>query len=202
MSAASINGYKWTATYLKDHTRYGMMFFLKHKDEQFDAFKTYKAWAERQTGRKLKTICTDRGGEFLSKKQKHYLQECRIEHQTSMPYSPQQNGRAECFQQTIINKAESTRHAVGLSDGFWKHAVRTAVHIYNVTPISKAEFLTPKEMWSGSKQDISHLHIFGCAAYVHVLKGKRRKLDPKSQKMIFVGYENLSKGWQFWDAKN
>ena len=119
-----------------------------------------------------------------------------------MPYSPQQNGRAECFQQTIINKVESMQHTVGLSDGFWKHAVRTAVHVYNVTPISKAEFLTPKEMWSGSKQDISHLHIFGCAAYVHVLKGKRQKLDPKSQKMIFVGYENLSKGWQFWDAKN
>ena len=149
------------------------MFFLKHKDEQFDAFKTYKAWAECQTGWKLKTIHTDRGGEFLSKKQKHYLQECRIEHQTLMPYSPQQNGRAECFQQTIINKAESMWHAVGLSDGFWKHAVGTAVHVYNVTPISKAEFLTPKEMWSGSKQDISHLHIFRCAAYVHVLKGKR-----------------------------
>ena len=180
MSAASIDGYKWTATYLDDHTQYGMMFFLKHKDEQFDAFKTYKAWAERQTGRKLKTIRTDRGGEFLSKEQKRYLQEHRIEHQTLMPYSPQQNGRAECFQQTIINKTESMRHTVGLSDGFWKHAVGTAVHVYNVTPISKAEFLTPKEMWSGSKPDISHLCIFGCAAYVHILKGKRRKLDPKS----------------------
>ena len=90
-----------------------------------------------------------------------------------MPYSPQQNGRAERFQQTIINKAESTRHTAGLSDGFWKHAVGTAVHIYNMTPISKAKFLTPKEMWSGSKPDISHLHIFGCAAYIHVLKGKR-----------------------------
>ena len=88
MSAASMDGYKWTATYLNNHTRYGIMFFLKHKDEQFDAFKTYKAWAERQTGRKLKTIHTDRGGEFLSKEQKHYLQECEIEHQTSMPYSP------------------------------------------------------------------------------------------------------------------
>ena len=54
-----------------------MMFFLKHKDEQFDAFKTYKAWAERQTGRKLKTIRTDRGGEFLLKEQKRYLQEHR-----------------------------------------------------------------------------------------------------------------------------
>ena len=190
MSTASIDGYKWTATYLDNHTRYGMMFFLKRKDEQFDAFKTYKAWAERQTGRKLKTIRTDRGGEFLSKEQKFYLQEHRIEHQTSMPYSPQQNGRAECFQQTIINKAESMWHAVGVSDGFWKHAVRTAVHVYNVTPISKAEFLTPKEMWSSSKPDISHLRIFRCVAYVHVLKGKRQKLDPKSREMIFVSYEN------------
>ena len=77
----------------------------------------------------------------MSKEQKHYLQEHRIEHQTLMPYSPQQNGRAECFQQTIISKAESMRHAAGLSDGFWKHAVGTAVHVYNVTPISKAEFL-------------------------------------------------------------
>ena len=180
--------------------RYGMMFFLKHKDEQFDAFKTYKAWAEHQTGQKLKTIRTDRGGEFLLKEQKCYLQEHRIEHQTLMPYSPQQNGRAEHFQQTIINKAESMWHAVGLSDGFWKHAFGTAVHVYNMTPISKAETL--KEMWSGSKPDISHLRIFGCAAYVHVLKGKRRKLNPKSREMIVVGYENLSKGWQFWDAKN
>ena len=73
MSAASINRYKWTATYLDDHTCYGMMFFLKHKDEQFDAFKTYKAWAEHQTRRKLITICTNRGGEFLSKEQKRYL---------------------------------------------------------------------------------------------------------------------------------
>ena len=93
-------------------------------------------------------------------------------------------------------------HTVGLSDGFWKHAVGTAVHIYNVTPISKAKFLTLKEMWSSSKLDISHLRIFGCAAYVHILKGKRRKLDLKSREMIFVGYKNLSKGWQFWDAKN
>ena len=180
MSTASIDRYKWTATYLDNHTRYGMMLFLKHKDEQFDTFKTYKAWAERQTGRKLITIHTDRGSEFLSKEQKCYLQECGIEHQTSMPYSPQQNGRAEHFQQTIINKAESMRHTAGLSDGFWKHAVGTAVHVYNVTPISKAEFLTLKEMWSGSKPDISHLRIFRCAAYIHVLKGKRRKLDPKS----------------------
>ena len=59
MSSASINGYIYTATYLDDHSRYGMMFFLKNKSEQFRAFKAYKAWAERHTDRQLKCIRTD-----------------------------------------------------------------------------------------------------------------------------------------------
>ena len=68
MSSVSINGYIYTATYLNDHSRYGMMFFLKNKSKQFGAFKAYKAWAEHHTDRQLKCIRTDRGGEFLSVK--------------------------------------------------------------------------------------------------------------------------------------
>ena len=59
MSSASIDGYIYTATYLNDHSQYGMMFFLKNKSEQFRAFKAYKAWAERHTDRQLKCIRTD-----------------------------------------------------------------------------------------------------------------------------------------------
>ena len=36
--------------------------------------------------------------------------------------------------------------------------------------------------------------------WVHVLKKKRSKLEPKSQGVIFVSYEPGSKGYQFWDA--
>ena len=127
------------------------------------------------------------------------MEESGIEHQTSMPDSPQQNGRAEWFQQTILNKAESMRHMAGLSSGFWSYAVRTAIHVYNVTPIAKDGFKTPKKMWSGLTPDISHLCIFGCSAYVTINKKKRRKLDPKSREMTFIGYELGSKGYQFWD---
>ena len=176
-----------------------MMFFLKNKSEQFGAFKTYKAWAERHTDRQLKCIRTDRGGEFLSNEQKEFMEESGIEHQTSMPDSPQQNGRAERFQQTILNKAESMRHQAGLSSGFWSYAVRTAIHVYNVTPIAKDGFKTPKKMWSGLTPDISYLRIFGCSAYVTINKKKRRKLDPKSREMTFISYEPGSKGYQFWD---
>ena len=176
-----------------------MMFILKNKSEQFGAFKTYKAWAEHHTYRQLKCIRTDRGGEFLSNEQKEFMEESGIEHQTSMPDSPQQNGRAKWFQQTTLNKAESMRHMAGLSSGFWSYAVRTAIHVYNVTPIAKDRFKTPKKMWSGLTPDISHLHIFGCSAYVTINKKKRRKLNPKSREMTFISYEPGSKGYQFWD---
>ena len=170
------------------------MFFLKNKSEQFGAFK---AWAERHTDRQLKCIWTDRGGEFLSNEQKKFMEESGIEHQTSMPDSPQQNGRAEWFQQSILNKGESMRHMAGLSSGFWSYAIRTAIHVYNVTPIAKDRLKTLKRMWSRLTPDISHLCIFGCSAYVIINKKKRRKLDLKSWEMTFIGYEPGSKGYHF-----
>ena len=114
----SISGYKWTTTYLDNHSSYGVMFYLKSKDEGFTAFKAYQVWAKRQTGTKLKCKWTDWGGEFLSNEQKWYLKANGIEHQMSMPDSPHQNGQAERFQQTIVNGAEAMWHHTGLSDGF------------------------------------------------------------------------------------
>ena len=54
MPVLSIGGYKYTATYLDDYSPFGMMFYLKHKNEEFTTFKTYKAWAERQLSTTLK----------------------------------------------------------------------------------------------------------------------------------------------------
>ena len=54
MPVLSIGRYKYTATYLDDHSSFGVMFYLKHKNEEFTAFKTYKAWAERQLSTKLR----------------------------------------------------------------------------------------------------------------------------------------------------
>ena len=92
------------------------------------------------------------------------------------------------------------RHHAGLSNSFWIYAVKAKLHAYNVTPIKRADYKTPTELWSGKKPNISHLRVFGCQAWVHILKKRRSKLEPKSQEMIFVGYEPGSKGYQFWDT--
>ena len=92
------------------------------------------------------------------------------------------------------------RHHTGLSNGFWIYAVKAKLHTYNFTPIKRADYKTPTELWSSNQPIISHLRVFGCQAWVHILKKRRHKLKPKSQEMIFVGYEPGSKGYQFWDA--
>ena len=57
-----------------------------------------------------------------------------------------------------------------------------------------------RRLITGIKLNISHLRVFGCQAWVHILKKRRSKLGPKSREMIFIGYEPGSKGYQFWDA--
>ena len=92
------------------------------------------------------------------------------------------------------------QHHAGLSNSFWIYAVKAKLHTYNVTPIKCTDYKTPKELWSTQKLNISHLRVFGCLAWVHILKKRRHKLEPKSKAMIFVGYEPGSKGYHFWDA--
>ena len=62
MPVLSIGGYKYTTTYLDNYSSFGVMFYLKHKNEEFSAFKTHKAWAERQLGTTLKCRRFDQGG--------------------------------------------------------------------------------------------------------------------------------------------
>ena len=41
---------------------------------------------------------------------------------------------------------------------------------------------------SGAGPDLTNLRVFGCPDYVHIESSRRKKLDPKAWKGIFVGY--------------
>jgi hypothetical protein len=59
--------------------------------------------------------------------------------------------------------------------------------------------MTPQEAWSGYKPSVAHLRIFGCVAYAQVPKAKRRKLDDRGEKCIFVGYSEESKAYKLYN---
>jgi hypothetical protein len=49
---------------------------------------------------------------------------------------------------------------------------------------------------------VSHLKIFDSVAYAHILDQRRVKLDDKSLKLIFIGYDERSKVYKLFDPTN
>ena len=58
---------------------------------------------------------------------------------------------------------------------------------------------TPYKAWVGKRTSLAHLKEFVCDAFVHIPKERRQKLDSKSKKCIFVGYNNGVKGYKLWN---
>ena len=60
--------------------------------------------------------------------------------------------------------------------------------------------MTSFEAWTGEKPSVDHLRTFGCAAYAHIAKDERKKLDLKARKYILLGYGNETKGYRLYAA--
>jgi len=61
----SHGGALYFVTFIDDYSRKGWVFSLKFKDQVLDLFKSFQALVERQTGKKLKCIRSDNGGEYI-----------------------------------------------------------------------------------------------------------------------------------------
>jgi len=83
-----------------------------------------------------------------------------------------------------------------LPNYFWAEAIATVIYIMNRAPTVAIHGMTPEEKFTGNKPDVSHLKVFCCIAYVHVHDEKRSKLDPKTEKCIFIGYSLEQKGYR------
>lgn len=88
-----------------------------------------------------------------------------------------------------------------LEKKYWGEAVSTANYIQNRTP-SRSIDGTPFQRWEGIKPDVSNFKIFGCIAYAHVPKEKRKKLDDKAVQLRFVGYDDNTKGYRLLNCCN
>ena len=64
----------------------------------------------------------------------------------------------------------------------------TTIHALNYSPISSVPDMTFHEAYLSTKPNISHFCIFGCGAYVLVLRKDCGKMDSSFPKMFFVGY--------------
>ena len=64
------------------------MYFLKLKSEVFETFKVYKALVENACGNKIKVLRPDIGKEYVNNIFQHLCEECGIQMQHYVPYTP------------------------------------------------------------------------------------------------------------------
>ncbi|KAG6465891.1 hypothetical protein O3G_MSEX015473 [Manduca sexta] len=200
MPCVSFSGAKYFLTFIDDFTRKTFVYFMRTKDEVFEHFKNFKAMVENETNHKIKILRSDNGGEYINLKLQAFLKNCGIKHQTTVAYSPQQNGVAERANRTIVEKTRCMLLDAGLSNKFWAEAVNTAVYLKNRSPTKAVLGVVPEEKWSNSKVSLSNLRIFGCIAYA--VTQNRNKLDSRSKLHIFVGYCENTKGYRLVDPEN
>ncbi|KAH9771354.1 Integrase catalytic domain-containing protein [Citrus sinensis] len=193
---ASLGGMHYFITFVDDYSRKVWVYLMKNKNEVLGIFLKWKKMVETQTGRKIKRLRSDNGGEY---KNDQFLQICQDEgivRHFTVRDTPQQNGVAKRMNRTILEKVRCMLSNAGLNKEFWAEAVVYACHLINRLPSTAIEGRTPMEMWTGKPAtDYNSLHVFGSTAYYHV---KESKLDPRAKKALFMGIIGGVKGYHLW----
>jgi hypothetical protein len=180
-------------------SRFMWLMLLRSKADTPAAIMAFQARVELESGKQLKVLRTDHGGEFTSVEFGVHCAREGIERHFSAPYSPQQNGVVERRNQMIVGTARSILRARGVPAQFWGEAVHTAVFLLNRAPTSALAGQTPFQAWHGRKPAVHFLKVFGCVAYVKHLRPHLTKLDDRGHKVVFIGYEAGSKAYRFYD---
>ena len=99
---------------------------------------------------------------------------------------------------TLLNRPRSMLNNANLGQGLWEEAFYGRG--INLSPSMEIDYKITEEVWTGHSCDYSNLKIFGCEAYALTPTNQRFELDPRSKKCIFVGYDDVTKGYGSWDT--
>jgi transposase InsO family protein len=182
-----------------DKSRYMWVRLLSSKDKAPTVIKQWKVLVEAETGRVLRVLRTDHGGEFTSVEFGEWCAGQGVRRHLSAPYWPQQNGVVERRNQTVVAMARSLLKARGVPAEFWGEAVVTAVYLLNRAPKKSLSGKTPYEAWHDVKPAVDHLRTFGCVAHVKNVRPHLSKLENRSKKVVLLGYESGAKAYRVFD---
>ena len=193
MRTQSKGGARYFATFIDDYSGWYQVYFLKSKDEIFDAFVKYKNLAETETGNKIKALQTDNGKEYCNTKFRQFLDQHGIQQRWSIPYTLQQNGVAERRNRTLLDMARCQLIQAQLPSSFWAEVVGTANYIRNRCTSKALANETPFELWKGWTPVVGHMCTFGTKVLILNKNPTKGKFEPRSKGGIFIGYPEHAK---------
>lgn len=109
-----------------------------------------------------------------------YFREHGIQHQKTPPKTLQLHGLAEMMNMTLVERVKCLLSQSQLPRSLWGEALGTEAHVLNITSCIPIGFEVADRIWSEKAFSYEHLHVFGCKAFVNIMKDERSKLDAKT----------------------
>jgi hypothetical protein len=140
---STISGIRWFVIFIDDCTRMTWLYLLRHKTEVLSVFQSFHTMVQTQFSAKIQILRSDNGGEYINREFREYFQNHGLIHETTCPYTPQQNGVAERKNRHILETARALLLGSHVPSRHWTDAVVTAVHLLNRMPSKVLDFKTP-----------------------------------------------------------
>ena len=79
--------------------------------------------------------------------------------------------------------------------------MNTACYIHNKVTLRKGTSATLYEIWRGIKPTVKYFHVFGSKCYILADHEQRRKMDPKSDEGVFLGYSTSNRAYKVFNSR-
>ena len=179
-------GYRYYITFLDYKTKYLEVELLKTRADLVQPIKEFITRLEVQDNKRLKLIQAD--NELNTKELIELSKEKGFIFRFTPPFNPEAKGGVERINRTLFDKIRALLFESQLPKRLWAEALLSAVYLYNRTPNSSINYITPYEAKYKAKPNIANIRIWGSLCYRKEPKEFLHKLDTRSKQYYLVGY--------------
>ncbi|MBW0499661.1 hypothetical protein O181_039376 [Austropuccinia psidii MF-1] len=159
----------WHLLTIRNHvSTYSIVYPLKSRLDVPAAILDAIAHLTVQLGTSPKALRTNNAREFVSASLTTALSKLGISLHPSLPYWPQENGKAKCLNRMRGDMARSMLSESGMPDRFWQFAYALACYLHNCLLNRWCPNSSPHQVLYGRPPLIATLYPFGERAIMHV----------------------------------
>ena len=183
------DGFLYALVIIEVSCHYPVGRLLCNKDETGTTVCDILVMFERQSGQKICYLHSDNSSEFINQTMAEFCHHNSIVHETTIPYTPEQNGIAKRAIAIFFEIVQSMLYMAGISLCYWGEAFTYAVHIWTLCSTTVLNSIVSYEAWTGHKPDVSHLRVFSSLGWAHVPKQVcKDKLELQAVKVRMLGW--------------
>lgn len=203
IAETSLGGHSYFVLGTEEFSDYKIISFAGSKAEIPALVKKMISQVALESKRPVKLVVTDNGTEYCNRTLSSWLDSNAILHRTTVAYTPQQNGRAERANRTIIEGVRTLLNSTKLPEQMWAEAANTVVYTNNRLLSPRNKDKTRFELYFKRVPDVSNLRVFGQRAIVRIPdRARNGKLSNKGEQCLFVGYTDRWNTYRFYSEES